>query len=38
MRNQQTADVYGPLAFDQYLKKKIELGVPEELKLKCERN
>lgn len=35
--NQQTADVYGPLSFDQYLKKKNELGVPERLKLKCEK-
>ncbi len=35
--NQQTADVFGPLNFDQYLKKKIELSVPEKLKLKCEK-
>lgn len=35
--NQQTSDVYGPLTFDQYLTKKEELGVPEDLKLKCER-
>lgn len=33
----KTADVYGPLTFDQYLSKKDELGVPEDLKLKCER-
>lgn len=33
----ETADVYGPFSFDQYLKKKNELRVPEKLKLKCER-
>lgn len=33
----KTADVYGPLTFDQYLTKKEELGVPNDLKLKCER-
>lgn len=33
----ETADVYGPFSFDQYLSKKDELGVPEDLKLKCER-
>lgn len=33
----KTADVYGPLTFDQYLTKKDELEVPEDLKLKCER-
>ena len=35
--NQQSADVYGPLSFDQYLTKKEEVGVPRDLKLKCER-
>jgi hypothetical protein len=33
----ETADVYGPFTFIQYLKKKTELGVPEKLKLKCEK-
>ena len=32
----ETSDVYGPLNFEDYLKKKNELGVPEKLKLKCE--
>lgn len=35
--NMKTSDVYGPLIFEEYLIKKIELGVPEDLKLKCER-
>lgn len=35
--NQQTADVYGPLVFEDYLEKKAELGVPDNLKLKCEK-
>ena len=35
--NQQSADVYGPLTFDEYIVKKKELGVPKDLKLKCER-
>ena len=33
----KTANVYGPLTFDQYLTKKEELEVTENLKLKCER-
>lgn len=35
--DQQSADVYGPLMFDEYIIKKEELGVPKGLKLKCER-
>lgn len=35
--NMKTSDVYGPLCFDDYLKKKKELVVPETLKLKFER-
>ena len=35
--NQQTADVYGPMCYEDYLKKKKDLGVPEKLKLKCEK-
>jgi len=31
------ADVYGPMSFDDYLAKKKELGVPNSLKLKCEK-
>lgn len=31
-----TADVYGPLSYEDYVKKRIELGVPPDLKLKCE--
>lgn len=34
--NLKTSDVYGPLVFDQYLKKKEELGISDGLKLKCE--
>lgn len=33
----KTADIYGPLSFDQYLTKKEELGVSKDLKLKYER-
>lgn len=33
----ETADVYGPLDFNQYLKKKEELGIPKDLKLKHEK-
>lgn len=35
--DQKTSDVFGPLSYDDYLKKKTELGVPEKLKLKCEK-
>lgn len=35
--NMKTSDVFGPLCFDDYLKKKKELVVPETLKLKFER-
>ena len=35
--NMETSDVYGPLSFEDYLKKKKDLGVPEKLKLKCEK-
>lgn len=34
--NINTSDVYGPFTFDEYLAKKKELGVPENLKLNCE--
>ena len=34
--NKNTSEVFGPLAFDDYLTKKKELGVSEKLKLKCE--
>ena len=33
----KSADVYGPFSFGDYLKMKAELGVPETLKLKCEK-
>ena len=32
-----TADVYGPFSYEDYLKMKKELGVPETLKLKREK-
>ena len=32
-----TVDVYGPFSFDDYLKMKAELGVPDILKLKYEK-
>lgn len=35
--NQNTSDVYGPMSFEQYLAKKKELGVPENLQLKYEK-
>ena len=35
--NTKTADVYGPYSFDDYIRIKKELGVPETLKLKCEK-
>lgn len=35
--NQNTSDVYGPMSFEQYLAKKKELGVPEKLQLKYEK-
>lgn len=35
--DQQAADVYGPMIFDEYLTKKFDLGVPEKLILKCEK-
>ena len=35
--NQITADIYGPLTFDEYEEKKKDLEVPESLKLKCEK-
>ena len=35
--NTKTADVYGPYSFDDYLRIKKELGVPETLKLKREK-
>ena len=34
---QPTADVYGPLTFDEYKAKKKDLGVSESLKLKSEK-
>lgn len=33
----KTADIYGPFSFEDYLKMKKELGVPETLKLKREK-
>ena len=36
--DQKTSDVYGPMSFDDYLAKKKELNVPNELKLKSEVN
>ena len=35
--NKQTSDVYGPMSFEQYLAKKKDLGVPENLLLKYEK-
>ena len=35
--NKNNSEIFGPLTFDDYLKKKKELAVPETLKLKCER-
>lgn len=32
----KTADVYGPYSYNDYMAKKKELGVPEQLKLTCE--
>ena len=32
------SEVFGPLTFDEYMIKKKEMGVPECLKLKCEKN
>lgn len=33
-----TSDVYGPMSFEQYLAKKKELGVPDRLRLKYEKD
>lgn len=35
--NQQTSDVYGPMSFEEYQQKREELGVPDNLRLKCEK-
>lgn len=35
--NKNNSEVFGPLTFDEYMVKKKELGVPKDLKLKCER-
>lgn len=35
--NKQSSGVYGPFVSDEYENKKKELGVPESLKLKCEK-
>ena len=35
--NKHSSDVYGPLVFEDYLERKAELGVPDNLKLKCEK-
>lgn len=35
--DKQTSDVYGPMSFEQYLAKKKDLGVPEKLQLKYEK-
>jgi len=32
----RTADVYGPLSYEEYIQKRTELGVAPELRLKCE--
>ena len=32
-----SSDIFGPLSFEQYLEKKKELGVPERLRLKYEK-
>lgn len=34
----RTADVYGPLSYEEYIQKRIELGVAPELRLKCEKS
>lgn len=34
--NINTSDIFGPRSFDDYLAKKKELGVSDDLKLKCE--
>lgn len=35
--NQQTSDVYGPMSFEEYQQKREEFGVPDNLRLKCEK-
>ncbi len=35
--DKNNSKVYGPYILNEYLEKKNELGVPEKLKLKCER-
>lgn len=35
--NKNNSEVFGPLTFDEYMVKKKDLGVPKDLKLKCER-
>jgi len=32
--DKRTDDIYGPFKWDEYMKKRKELGVPKELKLK----
>jgi len=34
----RTADVYGPLSYEEYIQKRTELGVAPELRLKCEKS
>lgn len=35
--DQQTSDVYGPMSFEEYQQKREEFGVPDNLRLKCEK-